>query len=282
MIVSAILHATGSTLLKSSIHKHAVRGISLILTFVVSLCFVPFVPLPTLQTWVLLFLAALIHPVAIVLSLAALERGEMGLAYPIMRGAAPVIAAVLAFFFLREGLSVFAAMGLIMVAMALILLAGGNGSGSGSLYERYRSVFIADRAILLMALAAAAATALYSVVDAAGVRSVTNPWSYVVWFGVLVEPVCAAVLWLRHQKTFVADMRAEWRKGVLFGLITAPGFAIAIYVFSLGPVARLPALRETSVFFAAIFAAVFLKERFGHQRIVLAVVISFGLWLMHQ
>lgn len=282
MLLSAVLHAAGATLLKSSAHKHAVRGISLFITFLIAVFFVPFVPLPSGMTWVLLLISAVIHASYINLTIATLERGDLGLVYPIMRGAAPVLAAVFAFLLLGETMTGAAVLGLLIVTCTLVLLAGGGAAQAGSVFARYREALVRDHVVLLFALGTAVGTALYSVTDAAGVRSVENPWSYVVWFGVVVEPICFLTLWARRRKTFFEGVRAEWQKGLLFGLITAPGFAIAIYVYSLGPVARLSALRETSVFFAAIFATIFLKEKFGLRRVVLAAVICVGLWLMHQ
>jgi drug/metabolite transporter (DMT)-like permease len=48
----------------------------------------------------------------------------------------------------------------------------------------------------------------------------------------------------------------------------------------MAPVALVTALRETSVIFGAIFAAWFLKEGFGPQRIALSVILVGGLALL--
>jgi len=62
------------------------------------------------------------------------------------------------------------------------------------------------------------------------------------------------------------------------GLIT---YTTALYAFSIAPIAGLAALRETSVIFGAILAALWLKENFGIRRIVLAIILAIGLILMH-
>ena len=40
-------------------------------------------------------------------------------------------------------------------------------------------------------------------------------------------------------------------------------------------------LRETSVIFGAILAALWLKENFGLRRVILAIILAIGLILMH-
>jgi len=41
-------------------------------------------------------------------------------------------------------------------------------------------------------------------------------------------------------------------------------------------------MRETSVIFGAVLATIWLKEAFGFRRIVLAIILAFGLVLMHM
>ena len=276
MLLSAILHAAASTVLKSATHKHAVRGMSLGIAFLVALVFVPVVPVPPLNVFGIIVLSGLVHIVYIHLTIAALERGDLGLVYPFMRGLAPVFAAMLALLFLGEQLSLAAILGLSLVSGGLVILSG-TGGWQGRL-KTIRSHHI----LFMLAIAAAITTGMYSVIDASGVRSVENPWSYVVWFGVIVEPACLASVWWLRRKTFVTGLKREWKKGLMFTAFSMPGFAIAIYVFSLGPVAQLSAVRETSVFFAALFATLLLREQFGTRRILLAAIISIGLVLLHQ
>ena len=276
MVLSAILHASAATVLKSAHHKHAVRGISLGIAFLIALVFIPLVPVPPLRVFLIIAVSGIVHIAYIHITIAVLERGDLGLVYPFMRGLAPVFAAVLALMFLQEELSPAAIFGLILVSGGLIVL-----SGTGGWKGRVETIYF-HRVLFLLAVTAAITTGMYSVIDATGVRSVENPWSYVVWFGVIVEPACLATLWWRRRKTFMSGLKTEWRKGLVFTAFSMPGFAIAIYVLSLGPVAQLTAVRETSVFFAALLATVFLKEPFGARRILLAIIISMGLVLLHQ
>ena len=126
--------------------------------------------------------------------------------------------------------------------------------------------------------------ALYSVVDAASMRVskeiLQQGWTYIVWFflmDILALPLFVA--W-RRRHNFVAAFKPELKYGSLSGILSVAGFGLALYAFSIAPIAKMSAIRETSVVFGAVFAVYFLKESFGPQRIFLAVLLAFGLCLM--
>jgi len=53
-------------------------------------------------------------------------------------------------------------------------------------------------------------------------------------------------------------------------------YGIALWAMTRAPLALVAALRETSVLFATVFAAVFLRERFGAARYVAAGLVTVG------
>ena len=57
-------------------------------------------------------------------------------------------------------------------------------------------------------------------------------------------------------------------------------YTLALYAYSVAPVAPMAALRETSIVFGAILAALVLKEPFGLRRGVLALTLAGGLALL--
>ena len=57
---------------------------------------------------------------------------------------------------------------------------------------------------------------------------------------------------------------------MLFNLTT---YGLALYAYSIAPVAPMAALRETSIVFCALLAALVLKEPFWLKRIALAVLL---------
>ena len=58
-------------------------------------------------------------------------------------------------------------------------------------------------------------------------------------------------------------------------------YGIAIWAMSVGALAHVAALRETSVLFAAVMGTALLGEGFGRRRIAAAVLVVAGLLLMN-
>ena len=64
------------------------------------------------------------------------------------------------------------------------------------------------------------------------------------------------------------------------GVAAATAYGLVIYAMSLGAMAVVSSLRETSVIFAAIIGALFLREPFGVARIRAALLVALGIILM--
>jgi drug/metabolite transporter (DMT)-like permease len=64
---------------------------------------------------------------------------------------------------------------------------------------------------------------------------------------------------------------------VLFGGVTTLGsYGIALWAMTLAPVAAIAALRETSILFATVIAAVVLRERISAARLSAAALVACG------
>jgi drug/metabolite transporter (DMT)-like permease len=71
-------------------------------------------------------------------------------------------------------------------------------------------------------------------------------------------------------------VRARWPLASSGALASVGSYAIALWAMTVAPVAMVAALRETSVFFAALIGAWFLKEVWTRQRIAGTVTIMAG------
>ena len=70
-------------------------------------------------------------------------------------------------------------------------------------------------------------------------------------------------------------------RGVLAALFNFGSYGLAIFALSLGTMAHVSALRETSVIIAALIGAVVLKEPFGRSRIAAAALVATGVATIH-
>jgi len=119
------------------------------------------------------------------------------------------------------------------------------------------------------------------VADGTGVRNAGNPLSYIAWLNVVQGPWVILVAIYIRGPALLPYLKARWWRGSLGGVVAALGYGIAIWALSLGAMANVAALRETSVLFAALIGTLLLGEKFGAARVMAAMVIVAGLLLMN-
>jgi len=273
VLFGALLHALWNALVKSSGDKELDIALVHFLGAVVSLPLLLLVGLPPREAWPFVAGSLCIH-VAYYLTLnGAYQHGELGTTYPIMRGSAPMLVALGSSTVLGESLSMAAWLGVSAVTLGVLMV--GLARPGPTLHH--------GRAVAF-ALANAAVIASYTFVDGQGVRAATaaggSVASYVVLLFVLDGlPYPTLVVWRRSaagRRAIGAYARRRWPLATLGGLASLGSYGIALWAMTRAPVAAVSAMRETSVLFATALSVLVLKERFGLQRIVGAVVIVGG------
>jgi drug/metabolite transporter (DMT)-like permease len=78
----------------------------------------------------------------------------------------------------------------------------------------------------------------------------------------------------------LAALLPAWRGGVAAGAMSLGAYWIAIWGFTQAPLAMVAALRETSVLFAMLIGAVWLKEKLTARRWAAGALILAGVALM--
>ena len=194
----------------------------------------------------------------------AYRTGDLSFAYPLMRGSAPLIVAVLGIVVLHEVPSAHALLGIVLICAGIVSIA---------FVRRERHPPGAAR----WAFANAAIIAAYTLVDGSGARASGNAPAYVSWL-IFIEglPFLAWLAW-RRGPAAVAYVRASWGRGLLGGAFSLAAYGIVLYAMTRAPVAAVAALRETSVLFAALIGALWLKEGFGAMRFAGAASVAVGI-----
>jgi drug/metabolite transporter (DMT)-like permease len=264
ILASALAHASVNAIWKSGGDLLVRRAVLDACSAVLVLPLVFFVPFPGPTVWVFILGSALVHVPYLLLLTAAYGRGDLGLVYPIARGAGPAISAALAVFFLGEHLSPLAAAGLALACAGVAGAASTSPPRDGA-------------AAILLALSVGACIGIYTAVDAAGVRSAETALSYIVWFFIAHAPCIGIPAIIRRGRRVFAAARAEWRSGLLAGALSVVSYGLALAAFRIAPVTELAALRETSVIFAALIGWIFMGEPMGRRRIAAAAVLALGL-----
>ena len=270
ILISAISHALVGALMKRSDDKLVLRGILGATALVISLPFALMLPFPPWEVWQIMIIGVSVHFIYQFAQAAAFTKGDMSVVYPIMRGFAPALAALFAFLFLKESLTLIEVLGLSIVVAALI------GFGWPQKIE-----IKGAKAALALALFSGLLTAVYTVIDAYGMRLAPHKFAFIAWFFVMEGIGISVMVGFLKRKNLKARIATDLKGGILAGLFGAITYTTALYAFAIAPIAGMAALRETSVIFGAILAALWLKENFGLRRVILAIILAIGLILMH-
>jgi drug/metabolite transporter (DMT)-like permease len=247
----------------------------MVLSITSALCVLPFafiVPLPEAALWPPIAIAIGAHWIYQVFMVRALHRGDLSLVFPVMRGLAPLMTAIIAVFALNEYPGMLGWLGLLLASLALLVFALPQGEDLGKKKL--------NQSALTWAGLTAIGIGLYSVTDAYGVRVAENRFTFIVWLFLLDWLGTTAVtVWTRRGQ-LIARLRPQLVGGIVGGVSSVFSYGAALLAFSMTQAATVTAIRETSVVFGAILGAVFLKEGLGKRRIAAAILLAAGLLML--
>ncbi|MBL8834790.1 MAG: EamA family transporter [Alphaproteobacteria bacterium] len=272
MLISALLHASWNGLVKAETTDRLVSFMVVMVSGgVFALFFLPFVEIPAAAALPFLLASALIHYVYYFTLLNAYAHGDLSHVYPIARGSAPALVAVISAVVAGEFLTLREVAGVGLVSLGIGSLAiGRSASGGGDPLKA-----------TIFALITGALIAAYSVVDGLGARAAGNPLSYIVWLNLLESPGILIYVLAQRGWRIMPALRKVAGRAAIGGTIATFGYGIAIWALSLGAMAHVAALRETSVLFATLIGTRLLGESFGARRLAAALVVVAGLLLMN-
>jgi phosphonate utilization associated putative membrane protein len=259
VLFGALLHASWNALIKSGQDKALDTALIHILGCGVGVVLVAGVGLPRSEAWPWLAGSMVIHIGYYITLVGAYRHGELGFAYPIMRGTAPLLVAMLSGHLIGEHLPLAAWLGVAGISSGVLLI-GLTRSNVESGSRRHA---------LAYALANAVIIAAYTIVDGLGVRSSGNALQYVALLFMLDGlPYFTIVMWQRRAALApsIAFMKQRWPVALVGSCASLGAYAIALWAMTKAPVASVAALRETSVLFATLIGVLMLKERFRFQR----------------
>ena len=273
VLCGAVLHAGWNTLVKSSGDKEVDTALVHFLGALVALPPLLVFGLPPGVAWPYIGASLLVHIAYYITLAGAYKHGDLGLTYPIMRGSAPLLVALGSSAVLGETLSPLAWLGVFGVTCGVALV------GLSNLGEALQ-----HRRALGFALANACVIAVYTFIDGTGVRATVAAGqlavSYVMVLFVLDGVPYPLLVYARRdaaaRRAILEYARKRWPLAALGGAASMGSYTIALWAMTRAPVASVSALRETSVLFASALGVWVLKERFGVQRAMGALVIVGG------
>ncbi|HSH07296.1 MAG TPA: DMT family transporter [Burkholderiales bacterium] len=269
VLAAALLHAAWNALLKASADKALASIGQAMARGLIALVLVPFVAAPAPESWPWIAASVIVHVAYFWLLAGAYRWGELSFSYPIMRGTAPAIVALISVPLFAEILPGAELAAIALICAAVLAFAGGSSAGPN----------VQGRA-LAFALGNAVVIASYTLIDAHGVRLSGAPIGYALWFFLGNSIVQLSLGVGGHGRQLFAYLRRHGVQAALGGVFTIGAYGTALWAMTQAPVALVATLRETSVVFAALIGALFLGERLTRRRMVATALVFAGLVLL--
>jgi phosphonate utilization associated putative membrane protein len=270
VMFGALLHASWNALVKSSSDKALDTAVIHMVGSFLAVPLLIIVGLPNPAAWPFILTSVVIHIAYYIALTGAYKHGDLGLTYPLMRGTAPLLVALSAASVLGETLSPLAWAGVLGVSCGVL----GLGLSRHALDSPRAVAFALSNAVVI---------AIYTVVDALGARASGNALQYVVALFVLDGWPFALLVFMRRGGALVWPYaRARWPVAALGAAASLGSYGIALWAMTQAPVATVAALRETSVLFAALLGAWFLKEAFTMRRAAATAAIVAGVMALRM
>jgi len=265
VLLGALLHASWNMLVKAAPDARLATALVYVGGGLIAALVLPFLPAPAPASWPYIAAATVTELGYGMLLAAAYRVGDLSHAYPLMRGAAPLLVALGSGALIGEHLStgVWAGVGLVSCGiLSMIMDARSQGHSAA-----------ATRLALLNAILIAA----YTTIDGIGVRLSGQPVTYSLWLSLLI-----AVPWLLWvvARAQPAQLRRQLPSAAVGATFSVAAYTLALWAMTGAPVAAVAAVRETSLIFATALGAIVLHERVTRVRALAAVAMALGVWVI--
>ena len=266
LLFAALLHASWNAIVKASGDKmYAAIGVSGSAALI-ALVMLPFAPQPALVSAPYLLASCALQVVYTVLVAKTYQISDMSQTYPLMRGTAPLLVALISVMVLGDHLSWLAWSGIGVICLSILAMAM-NGR-------------MQSRKGIWLALLNACFIAGYTLVDGTGVRLSDTALGYTLWTFFMNGFCLLSWAMVARRREASSYLRLHWKKGLLGGVGTMGSYGLALWAMTQAPLAVVAALRETSILFGALIAFVLLKEKVAGLRIAAALGIAAGAILL--
>ncbi|MDA0764386.1 MAG: EamA family transporter [Proteobacteria bacterium] len=216
-----------------------------------------------------ILISAFLHFFYQIFLLNAYKYGELSEVYPIARGASPLIITSVSICFLKDNISFFEILGIIIISFSILIYG----------LKQYLDNKSNIRGFYL-ALITGCFIASYSLVDGFGARVTQNPISY---YSVvtLVNGIIFTIFIKFYHPGILRRVAHEGKKSFFIGgAASYTAYAIVVWACLFLPIAVVSSIRETSIIFALLLGIYCLKEKFNLIKFILIAGSFFGIVLM--
>jgi drug/metabolite transporter (DMT)-like permease len=262
VMFAALLHASWNAIVKSAPDKLLTTIMVTTASAALSAVLIPFLAHPAPSSFPYAAASAFLQIIYFLLVARTYHIADMSQAYPLMRGTAPLIVAIVSALEMNDALSPIAWVGVMVICLGILIIALGST--------------LNDRRGIRLALLNALVIAGYTLIDGLGVRKSGAPAAYTLWVFLLAGVPLGLWAITMRRYAFVTYVGRHWRLGMAGGIGTTASYGLALWAMTIAPIALVAALRETSILFAALIAGFVLREPIGLRRLISACIIAGG------
>lgn len=268
VLFGALLHASWNLMIKARPDKHVATAVLYTSSGVLAALALPFLPAPDPASRPYLAASTVLELAYGFVLATAYRVGDLSHAYPLMRGAAPLLVAAASGAWVGERLSGRVWLGIALLSCALVsLIFEGRSRRQSS-------------AATVLALTNAVLIAGYTLIDGVGARLSGDAVAYGLWLFTLIG--IPWFLWAAstHRRDGWATLRLGIPTGALCGACSLASYVAALWAMTRAPIASVAAVRETSIVFGTILGALVLREHVTWIRASAACVIAVAVWII--
>jgi len=200
------------------------------------------------------------------------REGNLSTVYATARGTGPFLSVIVAVLLLGERPSLIALIGVAAVIVGVVaigLVDRGRGGGARRI----------DPGILF-GLLTGVTIAIYTIWDAHAVRTWNlSPVAFMVGTTLLQIPFYSIAVRRRWGAVWALG-RTQWRRIVVFGILSPLSYILVLTAIQIAPVALVAPLREVSVVLVSLFGVFVLRESKPWWRIGASLVVVAGIVLL--
>lgn len=267
VFISAILHVSWNVLVQAdedplnTLTKAIGLGVAILFPIVVIYWIFTGSPTIPLNAFIFAFLSGIAELFYCYFLSYSYRHGELSIVYPIARGSAPLLSVILGLLFLRETLSHYQILGVILLLIGIWMVRRAKLSGTKGIMPAFLTgVFIAA----------------YTVIDKIGLQF-TNP----IYFGALKYLFTALCLILfsifyQHFTKQKIKNKPSWKKIAVVGVCLIATYQLVLFALNMAPVAIISPLRESASVVVTAWGIWKLKEREGLIFKIIGVIAIFA------
>ena len=271
MLASAGLHAAWNAWVKSRADSTGAVSALVIGAAFPNIAVLAVLGFPAAEAWGWISVTVALSIAALHLLSLAYREGNFAVSYPLIRGLIPVVLVAAAIPLFGERPSVRGALGVVCVSTGLGLIAWESSM-------RSRTMTLKG---IGFAFLAAGVTALSALTDAKGARLSASPFSYAATISFL-NGVFMAAFQRARGKDLGAMLRRQWPILTFGAWLSVASYTLYIWGLMRAPVGLVAALRESSMVFATLIAALVLRERVGAWRWAAVATMLIGMILIRS